>query len=118
VHKVKGLEAERVFLLKQTFQRHSLLGGFSYRVRTHSMPSREELNIEYVAITRAKTHLAWVDMQQATEPTTVLDGLSTDELITLRDHRERGALLAVDSDKAAELMKSVAMIDKLLAEKV
>ncbi|WP_162159730.1 UvrD-helicase domain-containing protein [Cystobacter fuscus] len=44
VHKAKGLERERVFLLKDTFSR----------------TGTEECNIEYVAITRAKQELIWV----------------------------------------------------------
>ncbi|WAM28559.1 UvrD-helicase domain-containing protein [Myxococcus sp. NMCA1] len=44
VHKAKGLERERVFLLKDTFSRSGT----------------EECNIEYVAITRAKQELIWV----------------------------------------------------------
>lgn len=43
VHKAKGLEAERVYLLEGTFRK----GG-------------EEDNLRYVAITRAKSTLAWV----------------------------------------------------------
>jgi len=44
VHKAKGLEADRVFILKDTLKDSS----------------EEELNIQYVAITRAKTTLVWV----------------------------------------------------------
>jgi superfamily I DNA/RNA helicase len=44
VHKAKGLEADRVFLLEGTFRRGS----------------PEDDNIKYVAITRAKTALSWV----------------------------------------------------------
>lgn len=44
VHKAKGLEAERVYLLEGTFRSTSV----------------EENNLRYVAITRAKSTLAWV----------------------------------------------------------
>lgn len=54
VHKAKGLEADRVFLLKQSFER--------YQDRDRE-PPQEELNIEYVAITRAKKHLTWVNIE-------------------------------------------------------
>lgn len=50
VHKAKGLEADHVFLLKDTFTRRG----------HHDEPSSEEANIQYVAITRAKSHLTWV----------------------------------------------------------
>lgn len=45
VHKAKGLESERVFLIKETFRKGR---------------SNEEDNIWYVATTRAKAHLTWV----------------------------------------------------------
>ncbi len=55
VHKVKGLEADLVLLLKQTFGR--------YQDRDRGEPiDPEELNIEYVGITRARDTLIWVDM--------------------------------------------------------
>lgn len=44
VHKAKGLEANRVFILAETLKNHT----------------REEENIRYVAITRAKRELVWV----------------------------------------------------------
>ncbi|MBE3112728.1 MAG: ATP-dependent helicase [Acidobacteria bacterium] len=58
VHGVKGFEADRVYLLQQTFARHqerSILDG------DPSIP-QEELNLEYVAITRARRELVWVDL--------------------------------------------------------
>lgn len=87
VHKVKGLEADRVFLLRGTFERHTessckACGGYgdggganpdSSRVRNQCWKCggsgvwdreipQEELNIEYVAITRCRKHLIWVDL--------------------------------------------------------
>ena len=77
VHKVKGLEAERVFLLKQTFARYAKRPCFTCRgkvspgcgvchgtgfFKEEKIP-QEELNIEYVAITRAKSRLVWVDIE-------------------------------------------------------
>ena len=50
VHKSKGLEAERVFILCDTFR-----GGFM------SDPSSEEANLRYVAVTRAKNELVFVN---------------------------------------------------------
>lgn len=53
VHKSKGLEARRVWLLKDTF--------FSRMPEPPKWADfREEANIEYVAITRAKEELVWV----------------------------------------------------------
>jgi superfamily I DNA/RNA helicase len=45
VHRAKGLEADTVYLLRDTFREGSV----------------EEDNIRYVAITRAKRRLVWVD---------------------------------------------------------
>lgn len=84
VHKVKGLEAERVFLLKQTFARHDdrsciACGGSGDENPEHPNSKRcgkchgtgrwikpaepEELNIEYVGITRAISRLVWVNVR-------------------------------------------------------
>ncbi len=60
VHKAKGLEADTVFLLQNTFQRYqNRLDRDGNKVPV----PREELNIEYVAITRARKRLFWVIRQ-------------------------------------------------------
>jgi ATP-dependent DNA helicase UvrD/PcrA len=48
VHKAKGLESDRVFILKDSFKRRK------------QAISGEEANIWYVAVTRAKKHLTWL----------------------------------------------------------
>lgn len=56
VHRSKGLEAPRVFILRST------LGGRKPKEgKAPAAPSTEEANIEYVAITRAQTSLHWVE---------------------------------------------------------
>lgn len=58
VHRAKGLEADRVFVLQDTLR----TGGFGHKSKAMDpadMPDEEE-NIKYVAITRAKNTLVWV----------------------------------------------------------
>lgn len=50
VHKAKGLEARRVFVLAYT-----LMGN-----KQSDRPNEEEMNIEYVAVTRAQETMVWV----------------------------------------------------------
>jgi len=86
VHKVKGLEADRVFLIKETFQRHRKpdpkWGDWRPRV------DPEELNIEYVAITRAKESLTWIEFPE--------DALSIIVRNRLREAIEDAAFKALD----------------------
>ncbi len=60
VHKAKGLEADRVFLLEESFvpnRRAPLTPG----------ATKEEANIRYVALTRAKSELVFVHKGEAPE---------------------------------------------------
>jgi superfamily I DNA/RNA helicase len=56
VHKAKGLEASRVFVLRPTLYPRPRKGQIQSPARL-----REEQNIEYVAITRAQSTLVWVE---------------------------------------------------------
>jgi superfamily I DNA/RNA helicase len=56
VHGAKGLEADRVYLMRETFARH--------QERPPEPIPPEELNLEYVAITRARHELVWVDLSK------------------------------------------------------
>lgn len=74
VHKAKGLEADRVFLLRQTFLRpcpcrcgHHHVGKPCKRCKCEEMHvdnerEQEERNIFYVAVTRSKRHLTMVTL--------------------------------------------------------
>ena len=56
VHKFKGLEAERVYLLRSSFYRRPKPGQ-----RVSAEAQQEEHNIYYVALTRAKRDLVFVE---------------------------------------------------------
>jgi superfamily I DNA/RNA helicase len=56
VHKAKGLEARRVFVLRPTLYPRPRKG----QVQT-PLQVREEQNIEYVAVTRSQAELVWVE---------------------------------------------------------
>jgi DNA helicase-2/ATP-dependent DNA helicase PcrA len=110
VHKVKGLEADRVYLLEQTFARHQ------EETRLFKAFSQEEANIEYVAITRAREHLIWVDMRNETRAANqigggTLAGRSKAELQQMFEECEREAerLQSVATDDAAEKAAAAVM---------
>jgi AAA domain/UvrD-like helicase C-terminal domain len=69
IHRAKGLESERVFILQDTLNPPVACEGCRKRPKKCACPNgyvpdpqaqREEQNIEYVAITRAKSELVWV----------------------------------------------------------
>lgn len=123
VHKVKGLEAERVFLLRQTFARQGLgqlreadpgFGDADELVQHRgATPTQEELNIEYVAITRAKEHLCWVDLASRDRPellTLAIDKIAHEDLNAAFCMAERAAALAnndATSDEMAERLSAI-----------
>lgn len=123
VHKVKGLEADRVFLLKQTFARHKppklmpsmVFGAEDILVKFD--PTQEDLNIEYVAITRAKEHLIWVNIERPGAP--VLADLMPHELQQLADDLEREMLrfatLPDGQARADEFMMRLIEVQELMA---
>ena len=132
VHKVKGLEADRVFLLKQTFGRYrrrpgddddeeSTVGSLLTYTGGHQT-SEEELNIEYVAITRAKEHVIWVDMfDKETEDVypDKLTNVSLADLHSLRDELERETMRydKTDPTKAGELLERMITVENEIARK-
>jgi superfamily I DNA/RNA helicase len=56
VHRIKGLEADRVFVLQDTLYPR---GRGASLAAKRAGAEVEERNIEYVACTRAKRHLTW-----------------------------------------------------------
>lgn len=57
VHRAKGLEWDRVFILRDTFKDSSAKG----KGERAGNRNNEEANIKYVAITRARKELVWVN---------------------------------------------------------
>jgi hypothetical protein len=124
VHKVKGLEADRVFLLKQTFACGRVVDDDDDRP-----PPQEEINIEYVAITRAREHLTWVDIDPQARVVVnaedeldrlpeCTDGLSIGEIGDLFVYAERRALELMESDEALadRWMARAEMLNKVMKE--
>ena len=72
VHRVKGLESNRVFILRDTLPRYQEKTFFP-------IDEEEEKNIEYVAITRARRELFWV-VGLPDNPLGVKDEKSEDDL--------------------------------------
>jgi len=68
VHKAKGLEADHVYLLRETFARYRKVRGEDGALRypRDEEVHPEERNVEYVAITRAKHSLTWVYLDATT----------------------------------------------------
>ncbi len=66
IHRSKGLEAERVFILQNTLYPQAAIFVKRDKMSSAEATARareivEEQNLEYVAITRAKNKLVWVD---------------------------------------------------------
>jgi superfamily I DNA/RNA helicase len=57
VHKAKGLEWEKVFMLRDTFNKKRPASAPPLSPEAEAARAREESNIYYVALTRAKAHL-------------------------------------------------------------
>ena len=140
VHKVKGREADRVFLLKQTFGRyktreitlrdwngesdyHTEIGAqrTSTTIVLPANPSEEELNIEYVAITRAREHLIYVDIESARVPventfvlSDPLEDFTHEELVERLQRVENMATRTQNAELADAFMKHARAIEEVL----
>lgn len=74
VHRAKGLEAERVFIIDPTLMPHPLA--------KQPWMIQQEINLKYVAITRATSELYWVTVEKS--GTTKKGKRTTEELLTSR----------------------------------
>lgn len=63
VHKAKGLEWGKVWLLSRTFNRKRPVTAAPLSPEAELARAKEEANIYYVALTRAKQHLVLADVQ-------------------------------------------------------
>lgn len=114
VHKVKGLEADQVYLLAESFQRYRAAGFAMTEQNLRLMGSQEERNIEYVAITRAREHLVWVHMNDR-DPLKILDDKAIAKITAAergevfeRYEREAGYALEIGDDARAQACFEVA----------
>ena len=60
IHKAKGLEANRVFVLRYTLYPKRFVRRGEVAPPENEAQKREEANLEYVAVTRARNVLTWV----------------------------------------------------------
>lgn len=130
VHKVKGLEADRVYLLRQTFARYQERAwrfGDEYVTVVGGEATQEELNLEYVAITRSREHVIWVDItgpDARTSPveTFVLSDdllqFTQEELVERLQRVELMATRTQDTKLADALMDHVRAIEGLIERNV
>ncbi len=61
IHRAKGREANQVFILRDTLPLRMADGEGAYEIPTKDFDFHEERNLEYIAISRAKNTLYWVN---------------------------------------------------------
>lgn len=152
VHKVKGLEADVVFLLRQTFERqayfkraedteeqirdlqgdeetredaqelerlwhlHELATGLAEKAL--ETVEQEELNIEYVGITRARLYIGWVDIGARNQPKLLsipVDKLGADQLddaLAMAEREFQRADAAGDQETVEAMGERIALLLK------
>jgi len=87
VHKFKGLEADKVFVLEDTFKLRFTPKPQRFATKLEITQSNEEANIKYVAITRARMHLVFVKNPEP--PKTQPIPQPTQQGILLSDPKEK-----------------------------